>query len=167
MNSLEYLRQADQSFDRTTRHDIYEMYIQYVNTGKYPYLDAVVQYMVDLKPGFPEELRKQLHHEVYLASDQYHVEKMVKQEQELTAQGFTPITEIELSEGKKIMLYGHDKPLRIVKDARGEWFGFPPRHTRSGVNISMRLFEHSAYERAKIDKRTHMQGEKVNMVKEI
>ena len=154
---------TDESFNRVTTDEIYQAYGEFMQTGDYPYTATVVDWIAD---KYGVEDKKQLGHEVYLAADMYRVEEMIALEQELLGKGFTPITKFELKEGDKIILQGHDEPLRLSKDELG-WFGFPPKHTRRGVRLEDKIRDHQAYEKAKEDGRTHMQGEAVRMVKAI
>jgi len=162
---MKIIHDGDGWLNRKTTPEIYEAYKEYMKTGDYPYTAKVTDWIAD-KYGVAEEDKKQLGHEVYLAADMYRVEEMIALEQELLGKGFTPITKFELKEGEKIILQGCDEPLRLSKDELG-WFGFPPKHTRRGVRLEDKIRDHQAYEKAKEDGRTHMQGEAVRMVKAI
>lgn len=156
---------TDEDFRRNTTPEVYEAYKEYLKTGNYPYLDNVTDWIAD-KYGVGEQDKKQLHHEVYIASSMYRLEKMVNLENELKEKGFTPITEFDFKDGDKIILQGRETPLRIRRDSAEHWFGFPPKHSRTGVNLSLKMYEHKAYERAKTLGRLNMAGEAVIMVKE-
>lgn len=150
---------------RNTTPEIYKAYKEYVATGEYPYTAKVTDWIAD-KYGVSDSDKEQLSHEVYVASSMYRLEQMQEQENELKGKGFTPITEFDFKEGEKIILQGIDKPLRVIKDAEGRYFGMPPRNSRKGYLLDSKKYEHSAYEKAKTEGRLGMRGEKVNMVKE-
>lgn len=154
----------DEKYGRLTTPEIYEAYKEYIATGLYPYLDNVTAFVAD-KYGVQDT--KQLKHELYIAGSMYKLEQMVNLENELKAKGFTPITEFELKAGQKIILQGKDKVLRVSNpDGNGNIFGFEPRHTRTGYNLTAKRYEHSAYEKAKQEGQLGMRGEAVVMVKE-
>lgn len=153
----------DQSFRRLTTPEIYKAYKEFIATGKYPYLDAVTDFVAS---KYSIEDTEQLKHELYIASSMFRLEQMVNLENELKDLGFTPITEFEFKQGQKIILQGVDRPLRVTKDGSGDWFSFPPRHTRSGYNLTARIYEHAAYNKAKTEGQLGMRGEKVVMVRE-
>lgn len=151
---------------RNTTPEIYRAYKEYMATGQYPYIENVTNWIAS-KYGVADEDKEQLGHEVYVASSMYRLEEMVNLENELSGKGFVPITEFELVPGQKIILQGKDKPLRVSNpDGNGHIFGFEPRHTRSGYNLTAKRYEHSAYEKAKTEGRLGMRGEKVVMVKQ-
>lgn len=154
---------TDKGFNRTTTPELYAAYKDYIQTGKYPYLDDVTEYIAS-KYSIAD--KEQLRHEMYLASSMYSVERNQALEQELRGLGFTPITDWQFREGQKIIVQGITTPLRVVKDGNGGWFGFPPRHKRTGYNLTAKLQQHNAYLQDVKDGREGMRGGKVVMVKE-
>lgn len=144
--------------------EIHAAYARYVESGKYPYLQAVTDSVAnELGIEDKEKLRSQL----YEASRMYRLEKMVAEEYMLREQGYEPITGFSFRAGQRVRLYGVDTPLRITKNRDGRWFGLPPRNSRRGYDLSSKASGHVAYEKAKATGKLGMSGEQVVMIKEV
>ncbi|MDA8355015.1 MAG: hypothetical protein M0Z95_01640 [Actinomycetota bacterium] len=157
----EQLRDADTRFNRTAAPAVYAEYGESMGSGRYPYIDDVVAEIAK-KHDIPEELHKQLGHEVYLSSGQFRLGEMAGQEAALTELGYRPITEFEPVDGEQIRL-PDGVTYRVREDGHGGWVLLPPGKRTHGVSLDAMVDQHRAYESAKERGQLRMDGPKVRM----
>jgi hypothetical protein len=155
------LQEADAKFHRPAVPAVFAEYQEFMASGRFPYITDVVGEIVK-KHDVVEELHKQLGHEVYLASGQFKLGKMVSQEADLTELGYRPITEFEPVDGAKIQFPG-GVTYRVKEDGRGGWALLPPKNRTHGISLGSVVAQHRAYETAKEEGQLRMNGPQVRM----
>ena len=172
------------SWKRPANEIVMAEYREFVATGEYPYLDAVVA-QIATKHGIGEApfhhqaihdrgdaLLIALHTEVYIASGQHRVEKMEQQERELAEAGWLPITELVPAEGMRIKL-PDGKTYRLAPcqgatvpgGREADWALLPPRKRTHGVSLNGLVRQHRAYMESVELRQTEMNDPAVRMFK--
>lgn len=157
------LRSADKKFDRHAIEPVLAGYEAFMATGRYPYIVDVVNDIAK-KHDVPDDLHNQLGHEVFLASGQFRLSQMVREECELAAQGFRPITELDLVDGSKVQLPG-GVTYRVKTDSRGGLVLLAPGKRTRGLDLVALVSQHRAYEAAKVVGQLSLNNPRVRMAR--
>jgi len=157
------LQDADAKFNRPAVPAVFAEYQEFMKSGRYPYITDVVGEIVK-KHDVPEELHKQLGHEVYLSSGQFKLGLMTEREADLTELGYRPITEFEPVAGAKIR-FPDGVTYRVKEDGRGGWALLPPGKRTHGFSLGIMVVQHRAYESAKAQGQLSLNDPKVRMFK--
>jgi hypothetical protein len=87
--------------------EIYGDYQEYIATGKYPYLAQVEEFIMQ-KRGLPEELRKKVHTQCYIASQQHRIDTEEANRVAMITSGWRPLdkqaVDDALATGKKLQV---------------------------------------------------------------
>lgn len=131
------------------------------------YLDEAQSYIAERR-RVPEDLLKHLGHEIYLASTQYRLARMVADEAAARAEGWFAITEIEPTDG--LVLEGRTlrgNPLRLKPTGLPgmPWALLPKGKRTHGISFDALVRQHRAYEEAKERGQVAMDGPAVVMVR--
>lgn len=168
MTILEYLeREAEtpkgwlKRSPKTTDPAIYALYVEYVETGKYPYLDDVCRFITERTPELPpfdnrkgsneqpNPIQRQLSAEVYVSSRIYRDAQNAERLAGFEADGFQPAGAVDVTPGGVYLLArathysGADvvtlaDPVKVRPVFEGETLrGFlPPRKRTHGYSFS-------------------------------
>lgn len=149
------VRAADSKFDRCAVPTVYDEYLAFLATGRYPYNDEVAKWIGE-RAGVPTlpyhnapgwgngDWTKQLHHEIFLASRQHSLANLVARETDELAQGYRPITELVPSEGRRIEL-ADGRVCRIKRAINGGWVLMEPRKRVLGISLRGLVGRHQAF----------------------
>jgi hypothetical protein len=72
---------------------VYDLYCEYLKTGKYPYLDSVVMFILPKIPQITTEQQKILHTQVYNAAAKYDENRRIAFRKEKLKEGWLLLTE--------------------------------------------------------------------------
>lgn len=185
MNLIAELEASDRKFHRPACPSVFNEYVAFMATGKYPYIDEVVTrialaYRVAESSWGPnqkfhhqavadlgEPLLRQLHHEVYLASGEWRVAEMFAQEMSLALDGYRPIIDLVPAIGARIEIAGQRGPLRLASAPRDDWAMLEPRKRTNGWSLNGAMQKHRAYLSALADGSPSMNGPAVIMYREV
>lgn len=143
-------------YDQNAMPEVFKYYQAYKATGKYPYLDSIVDYICRIET-VDDNLKKYLKTEVYLASDQSRREELQQHRAKMLAAGWLDLTsdaiKLEVKNGNRIEVNAeHDTILGNIKieniykpivDVNGHCWLMKPRATRNGYPLSN--FENAFY----------------------
>lgn len=154
------VRAADSKFDRCAVPTVYEEYQAFLATGRYPYNDEVAKWIGE-RAGVPTlpyhnapgwglngDWTNQLHHEIFLSSRQHDVAKMIDRETNELGRGYRPITELEPSEGRRI-IFPDGKVYRLKAAPNGDWALMEPRKRAWGISLKQLVGRYQAFLDAK------------------
>ncbi len=167
------------TWKRAAHPAVYADYVAFVQSGRYPYLDAVVTEIItkhslsdDLSQRFDhqavhdrdDKLAIALHTEVYIASGQHRVDQMTQRERELIEEGFAPITELTPHKDMKVMLEDAKSYRLLQLPDESDWLLLLPRKSQ-GLSLNELVRQHHNYLLAKEERQTRMSSPAVRMFK--
>lgn len=136
--------------DKSPNEYVFQKYCDFVESGKYPYLEQVVDYILSMSPELSEQ-RDNLKTHVYYSSQKFDNVKEQKYVQNMLADGWLVLNQAvaESMLGQKIFamwqadgLFGtltKENTFKLIKDADGNIFLMPPRSKKRGYAVR-RLF---------------------------
>ncbi|OGP38210.1 MAG: hypothetical protein A2X93_04695 [Deltaproteobacteria bacterium GWC2_56_8] len=131
--------------------DIYALYLEFVATGRFPYIRDVQEFIEEKLPRLDAVRQKNLGSHVYYASRKYREEKKQTHKEEMLAQGwrvFDPLNTISeaVSTNKKVLInhegegvlgeYTHNDVYRPFVDGDGRAYLMKPRARSRGFSVN-------------------------------
>lgn len=149
-----------QNWKRPAHPTVYQARMDYIASGRYPYNESVVQYIIE-KFGLADPTLRYDHQaihdrddklaimlttEVYIASCEQSRNDNIAKRDSLLAAGYSPITELEPQEGMKIQF--HDSVIYRLVKGQHDWVLLPPRKRTWGLSLNALQSQHRQVELA-------------------
>lgn len=132
----------------------YRKYLEFLRTGKYPYLEDTKNFVMTFLPTLNEEQQQNLKSQMYYASSVYRRKSTEREKRKLLASGWRPFDEIaNLPNGTKIEVYavssivGTSRAKQVFKIFRtqdNETYLMKPKAKKKGCHINQFFYKEIA-----------------------